>query len=106
MCQLGLKNTAKVNDFVLFLLKKFEQFTPADRKKFMEDYREKYLSETHAKDLYDAVVKGYQDSLKSILRKAFILDRISHVIVREAGEEASYEEVLHAMDSLFFGRLL
>ena len=99
MCQLGLKNTAKVNDFVLFLLKKFEQFTPADRKKFIEDYREKYLSESHAKDLYDAVVKGYQDSLKSILRKAFILDRISHVIVREAGEEASYEEVLHTMDS-------
>ena len=99
MSKLGLKNPAKVGSYILNILKNFDLFTPEKRQQFLLDYAARVYSPDHVKGLYHRVIAQAKASISSILREAFVLDNLSHLLVREVGEEASYEEVLHALDA-------
>ena len=91
------KNDAKLKSSLLYLLECEARFTPEEWKKFVAEYEERFLSDEHAKELYDIIVEDAKDQLRVILYRAYALDQIAYVIVAEPGNEASPETIAEAL---------
>ena len=77
MTKLGLKNDRSVKSYLMNILEGFDRFTPDKRRDYVASYHEKFLSPAFASSLYHDALSYARKSLTDLLRRAYVLDRLS-----------------------------
>ena len=92
MEKLGLKNQDPIKESVVYLLECLHRFTPDARAHYIATYKERFQSKAFAANLYHDIIEASKKSLASVLRAAYVKDRLARCYATN-GQAIDFEEL-------------